>query len=121
MKNKTKNTVLAEKIELAGSFWKKMIGLMFRSGLEPGQCMLFTFGSEDYTGIWMLCMRFSIDLVYLDSKKRVITIYENIRPAGLDPRTWKVYYPDVPAKYVLELEAGAVKRTKTERGDIISF
>jgi uncharacterized membrane protein (UPF0127 family) len=121
MKNKTKNTMLAEKIELADSFFSKMIGLMLRKALGPKTCMLFTFGQEDYTGIWMLFMRFPIDLVYLDGRKRVITIYENIRPVGLDPRTWKVYYPDVPAKYVIELASGSVKKTRTVVGDVISF
>ena len=43
------------------------------------------------------------------------------QPIGLNPKTWKVYYPDTPAKYVLELSQGTVKQTGTELGDILDF
>jgi len=121
IRNKTKNVTLATEIEFANSMFSKARGLMFRSALPNGKSMLFTFGSEDHVGIWMLFMRFPIDLVYLDSRKRIISIYENIKPINLNPNTWKVYYPNTPAKYVLELSQGTVKKTGTELGDILDF
>ena len=121
IRNKTRNKTLISKIERADSYFAKARGLMFRSGLEEGQGMLFTFPSEDRVGIWMLFMRFPIDLVYLDSGKRVIDVFENIRPVSLNPRTWKVYYPKQPAKYILELRQGTVKETGTEIGDVLEF
>jgi len=121
IRNKTKNLTLITEIELADSMFLKARGLMFRKEMDSKKGMLFTFNKQERTGIWMLFMRFPIDLVYLDSQKRIINIYENIRPIGLNPGTWKVYYPETPAKYILELSRGTVKQTGTELGDILEF
>ena len=121
IRNKTKNKILVSKIEKAESFFAKAKGLMFRSEFPKDSGMLFTFDNEGFVGIWMLFMRFPIDMVYLDSEKRIVGIYENIIPVSMNPKTWKVYYPEIPAKYILELNSGLVKESKTEIGDILDF
>jgi len=73
------------------------------------------FEKEQKPGIWMLGMRFPIDIVFLNSKKQVITIARNAQPCSLNPRTWHVYYPQKPVQYVLEVNAGAAQGT--HKGD----
>jgi uncharacterized membrane protein (UPF0127 family) len=121
IRNKTKNTILVNETERADSVFSKAKGLMFRSELGKGRGMLFTFGREDYVGIWMLFVRFPIDLIYLDSKKRVVGIFERIRPVTFNPKTWKVYYPVVPSKYIIEVNSGIIRETGTEIGDSLEF
>ncbi len=121
IKNATRDTIIAKSVELADSFWKKAKGLMFRNELEKESGLLMVFKDEDFVGIWMMFMKFPIDLIYLDSKKHVVGLFENIKPIGLNPKTWRVYYPEDPARYVLELRSGTVKKTGTKMGDILNF
>jgi uncharacterized membrane protein (UPF0127 family) len=114
--------VIAENVEVAESFGSKALGLMFRKSLPHGSAMLFIFDKPGKHGIWMPFMRFPIDIVFLDSRKRVVGLHERAKPISFrSGKTWKVYYPDEPAKYVIELPAGTVKRKKIAAGKTCCF
>ena len=86
---------------IADSFAKKMFGLMFWKGIGKKECMLFVLDKPAKAGIWMLNMQFPIDIVWVSEDKRVVSIVKNAEPCkGLFGCT--VYYPDKPAKYILE-------------------
>jgi uncharacterized membrane protein (UPF0127 family) len=119
--NTTKRTVLAKESEIAESGLSKARGLMFRKELPEGKALVMVFGKEGNPSIWMPFMRFSIDVIFLSSEKRVVGIHENVKPMGLHPKSWKVYYPEKPAKYIIETNAGEVKRSLTEPGHRIEF
>jgi uncharacterized membrane protein (UPF0127 family) len=96
---------------VARSPWRKALGLMFRGSLGEGEGLLLDFGQEGRFGIWMLFMRFPIDVVFLDKEWRVVGLHKRARPfAPWRPGTWKVYYPESKARYALEIRAGAVER-----------
>ena len=114
-------TEIAENVEVAESFVSKTLGLMFRKSLPRNGAMLFIFDNAGKHGIWMPCMRFRIDVVFLDSRKRVVGLHERVRPISFRKRTWKVYYPDKPARYVIELPQGTVKRKGIRHGDRMGF
>lgn len=78
-------------------------GLSGRDTLGAGSGMLFVFESADYWGIWMKDMRFAIDIVWLGEEGEVLTVVDRATPASY-PR---VFVPSSPARYVLELPAGA--------------
>lgn len=119
--NKTKNTILANEMEIADNHGKRTRGLMLRDSLPKNQALLMVFPRKGNHKIWMLGMKFPLDLVFLDSSKRVIEIHENVRPMNLNPRTWKTYCSGKHAKYVLELSPGTVKKTRTVSGDLLDF
>ena len=121
IKNVTRKILVAENAEVAKGFWKKSLGLMFRGCIKDGQCFLMEFKREGIYGIWMPCMRFPIDIIFLDGGKKVVGIFENIRPLGRDTSTWKVCRPAKPAKWILELKAGAANRKKISAGDRLAF
>jgi len=114
-------TVIAENVEVAEGFFHKMGGLMLRGSLPKGSALLMVFSKPGKHGIWMPLMRFPIDIVFLDSRKRVVGLHERARPVSFRKRTWRVYYPDKPGKYVIELPAGTVKRKKIAAGDLLLF
>lgn len=91
-------------LEIADTPRKRALGLMFRKSPRP---LLMDFEKQGNHGIWMLFMRFPIDLIFLDKEKRVITTYKNIKPITLNPKTWKIYRPGSPARYALEIPAQA--------------
>lgn len=76
------------------------------------------FDSSETHGIWMKDMNFSLDLVWLNSDKKVVYIVKNAYPE--DPPT-TVYVPKDPSLYVLELPIGSVQKAGIKTGDTASF
>lgn len=91
--------------ELALSFAERQRGLMFRRELPSSQGMLFLFENPGRYGFWMLNTLVPLDIVWLDSQRRVVFVSENTPPcpAGTFCPT---YGSDVVAQFVLELAAG---------------
>jgi uncharacterized membrane protein (UPF0127 family) len=94
------------RLETADTLWKKARGLMFRKPLGDDEGMLFVFGKECRPMFWMFGMRFPVDMLFLDSERKVVDVKRGCRPMSLDPRTWRMYVPKKPAKYALEVNAG---------------
>ncbi len=119
--NLTRCTTITRKTELASSIFSKTKGLMFRENLDEGKGMLFMFSREGKHSIWMMGMRFPIDIIYIDSDKRVVGIHKDFRPMRLHPKTWKISKPDKKCKYVLELNTGVIDNSATKIGDELEF
>jgi uncharacterized membrane protein (UPF0127 family) len=115
--NKTKGTVLCKTYEVANTTWKRTKGLMFRKALPKDHGLLMVFDPPSRPGIWMFGMRFPIDIIFLDSQKRVIKVVENARPLGLSWKTWRVYFPPEPVAFVLEIPSEKEKENRNKVGD----
>jgi uncharacterized membrane protein (UPF0127 family) len=109
VRNETRGSVLGECIDLADTSRKRQKGLLGRSGLAAGHGLwivpcesIHTFG-----------MRFPIDVVYLDRKKRVRKVRRAMRP-------WRLSMCSV-AHSVLELPIGVIDQTLTQKGDQLHF
>ena len=109
--NRTRGTVLCERLEVAESMAAQSRGLLGRDGLASGAGMLFE-GSRLLPLMWMhmFFMRFAIDIVFLDQSNRVLRINHNLKP-------WRVSSMVFGARRALELEAGAAARSGTAEGD----
>lgn len=103
--------------EIADEQDERQIGLSNRENIGEYQGMLFEFDSEDYYGFWMKDMRFSLDMVWLNGDKRVVSVEKVVSPESY-PR---VYYPARPSQYVLELPEGTADRLGIEAGDRLSW
>ncbi|MGD0938739.1 MAG: DUF192 domain-containing protein [Terracidiphilus sp.] len=107
--NLTRNSILATCMEVADSGPKRNKGLLGREGLSSGEG-LWIIPCESVHTFWM---RFPIDLVYLDSKKRVQKLVSAL-PA------WRLS-ACLRAHSVLELPAGTIRITQTQPGDTLEF
>lgn len=107
--NRTKSASLGAAIELANSGKTRNKGLLGRDGLEPGEGLWIV----PCEAIHMFFMRFAIDVVYLDKKKRVVKIVPELKP-------WRLS-ASMKAHSVLELPAGTASQTGTEPGDEIEI
>ena len=105
MRNQTRATVLGEAIDVADTSEKRRTGLLKHQRLEAGEGLWINPCESVHT----FFMKFPIDLVYLDKKKKVRKV-RNAVPA------WRLSACLV-AESVLELPAGTAQRTGTERGD----
>jgi uncharacterized membrane protein (UPF0127 family) len=107
--NRTRQVVLAHRVEVADHGATRRKGLLGRDSLPTGQ------------GLWIVpCesvhtfgMRFPIDLVYLDRKKKVKKIRSGVPP-------WRLS-ACLSAHSVVELASGTVQMTQTQPGDKLEF
>lgn len=81
-------------------------GLSGRQGLAPDEGMLFIFKQPGHYGFVMRNMNFPLDILWLDSNQKVVHIVQNAQPEAA--QTLQTYRPDLPAQYVLEINAGLV-------------
>lgn len=109
VKNATRGTVLGDRIEVAGSGAKRRKGLLGRDGLGAGEGLWIVPCESVHT----FFMRFAIDLVYLDRKNRVRKVRHAVGP-------WRLS-ACFTAHSVVELPAGTIRATHTERGDTIKI
>lgn len=105
VRNLDSQTLLAHRVEVARTFKTRFKGLLGRSELPTGDGLLIVPCRQVHT----FFMNFVIDVVFLDSKNRVIGIHHELAPWRLSS-----YHPD--AHSTLELPAGTLKNTGTEIG-----
>ncbi len=101
--------IIAGEVELADSFWRRFRGLMFRRRFPSGKALFFKFNKPGRHRVHMYFVRFSVDLVYLDSSFKIVEVRARLKP-------WRVYWPKAVAKYLIELPAGAVTRVQISIG-----
>lgn len=80
-------------------------GLSNKTYLPEGEGMLFVFEKPDQYSFWMKEMNFSIDMVWIDEKGKVIFVRESVSPDTYPT----LFTPPKPALYVLELNAGEAR------------
>jgi uncharacterized membrane protein (UPF0127 family) len=109
IRNRDKGTIVADAAEVASTSAKRRKGLLSHEALLPGQGLwivpceaIHTFG-----------MKFPIDIVYLDRKRRVRKTRVNMVPGRISMC--------LLAHSVLELPAGTIARTNTQTGDQLDF
>jgi len=106
------------KAEVADTTLKRIEGLMSKKTLPDNEGMLFIFGEENYHGIWMVNMSFSIDIIWVNKNLEIVDITEDVQPCKIN---CPVYLPDERALYVLEVNSGFTKKNKLQIGDTIAI
>jgi uncharacterized membrane protein (UPF0127 family) len=104
--NKTKETFLSFRVNIADSFAGRLIGLLGRRSLKPD------------SGVWIIPanaihtvgMLFSFDVVMIDKNFRVVSVKELVKP-------FRIILPKLRAESVIELPAHTIFRSRTEVGD----
>lgn len=110
----TGNTIIKIDIEIADNDYERQLGLMNRQSMEEMQGMLFIFPQERYQSFWMLNTLFSLDILFINSKKEIVTIHKYTTPLSEQS-----YPSSEPAIYVLEVNAGFCERHNIKLGDKI--
>ncbi len=102
-------------VEVADTQSEREQGLGERDSLARNHGMLFDFKTDDAWQMWMLKMRFDIDIAWLDATGKVVYMRENLTPDTFP----NVFIPDQNARYVLEVNAGALKAAGLKVGDTV--
>jgi hypothetical protein len=115
-RNLTRATVLAARLEVAGSLWGKFRGLMGRPSLAEGDGLYL----PDSNGIHMMFMRFPIDAVFVGRATADDPLVHPVVAVHRALPAWTGLVPFVRGGHgVLELPAGTIDGTGTQAGDLV--
>jgi uncharacterized membrane protein (UPF0127 family) len=92
-------------------------GLSGVKSLESDEGMFFVFEKPDKYGFWMKDMLFPIDIVWIDDSLHVIDVTKSLSPDTYP----KIFTPQTPVKYVLEVRAGFFDEHKLQIGDEVKI
>lgn len=90
------------RIEYAMTPEARELGLGGRADIPKDYGMLFVFPVDDYYGFWMEDAMAPLDIFWLDSQGQTVFIMADVATSTYPD----VFYPNVPARYVLETAAG---------------
>ncbi len=105
VRNITRGTSIGDAIATAETGAERRTGLLKHLRLEAGSGLWIVPCEAVHT--WF--MKFPIDLIYLDRKRRVRKVVRELPP-------WRMSMC-LPAHSVLELPPGTIDRTRTQKGD----
>jgi hypothetical protein len=110
--NKTKNALISKKVKYCRSFLSKATGFMFSK--SSNKTLIFIFDKEKKCSIHMFFVFFAIDVLFLNKKRTVVEMKENLKP-------FTIYIPKKKLKYIIELPAKTIKNKQIKNGDIMIF
>lgn len=92
-------------------------GLSASSVLPLDQGLMFVFDTPAKPGFWMKDMHYPIDIIWINTKKRVVAIHAHVLPESYP----QVLYPPTDVAYVLEINAGQAQKLGLVIGSKINF
>jgi len=110
------------KVGVANDEAERKEGLSGKSSLPEAEGLLFDFGQKDiFPSFWMRGMLIPIDIIWINDGK-IAKIDKNLTPPEKDTpdSSLKLYYPDKPIDYVLEVNAGFSDKNSLKEGDSVS-
>lgn len=106
--NRSKEVTIGDRIKIADTFWSRLIGLLGRKEIAPGEGILILPCNSVHT----LFMRFTIDVLFLDERMAVLRTLPSLKPYRISPIVRG-------AHSVLELAEGEIERKGIEVGDLL--
>ena len=106
------------KVSVANDEQERKEGLSGKSSLPEDEGLLFVFDQKDvFPSFWMREMLIPIDIIWINDGK-VTKIDKNLVPPEKNTQdsSLKLYYPNKPIDYVLEVNAGFADKNGVEIG-----
>jgi len=103
-------------IEFAEDAYETQTGLMYRKSMLPNRGMLFVFDNERPRSFYMKNTEFSLDIIYFDAERKLVSIAKNAQPFNQSSLP-----SEGPAQYVLEVNAGLSDQWGLQKGDLFEF
>lgn len=109
VRNVTRGSVLGNEVDVADTRAKRNTGLLKHTGLEPGHGLWIV----PCEGIHTFFMKFAIDVVFIDRKRRVRKVVRDLGP-------WRLAM-SMTAHSVIELPVGVIDASGTQKGDQLEW
>ncbi len=101
---------MAKDIVFANTPFKRLKGLLGDKSFLDGQALII----KPCNCVHTLFMRFSIDVLFVDSNNKVVKALGQLDPFKFSKMYWN-------SKKVVELPSGKLKSTQTQDGDSLQF
>lgn len=102
-------------VEIADDDAERAQGLMFRDAMAKDSGMLFIHESEEPLAYWMKNTKIPLDILFFDNARRLVAQQRDVPPCRLGDGC-PSYPSNVPARYVLELNAGEAATLGVKEG-----
>ena len=99
-------------VEIADTKEKREKGLMFRSSLDTNKGMLFILPYPYFASIWMKNTSLSLDILFISEDNIIVDSLREVLPFSE-----KIYTSKMITKYILEINAGLIKKLGIDIGD----
>ncbi|SDF01842.1 DUF192 domain-containing protein [Sporolituus thermophilus] len=109
LKNVTRGTVVATRVRVADTFWRRLKGLLGTTALPIDAALILRPCNSVHT----IGMRYAIDVLFLDKTYRVVKIVGRLGPNRLAAAAGAVM--------AVELPAGTAAKTNTAVGDYLEL
>ncbi|MDO7171796.1 DUF192 domain-containing protein [Mariniflexile sp. AS56] len=110
------STEISLDIEIADTDFDIQTGLMYRDSMKENQGMLFVFDDVTERYFYMKNTKIPLDIIYIDEAKQIVSFQKNAKPFD------ETALPsNLPAKYVLEVNAGLADAWLLAVGDGVQF
>jgi uncharacterized protein len=109
VRNQTRDTVLADRADIADTAFARNRGLLKRTALASGEGLWIV----PCEGVHTIGMKFPIDVVFLNRKRKVVKIRREMKK-------WRIAMC-LRGHSVLELPAGMCEAARTSVGDQLAF
>jgi len=96
-------------------------GMKFREALPQGRGMLFVHTKPAPYVYWMSNVKVPLDIVFMDSSRRIVEISADAPPCTKKPADCPVYGGHTSEQFVLELRAGEAQRLGLRQGQTLAF
>lgn len=106
VRNVTSEATLVDKGRVADNFWTRLKGLIGVRELHDGDGIAIIPCSS----VHCMFMSIPIDVIYVSADHRVVDVDHEMKP-------WAVGRPRRGVRYVIEVPAGAARRSGTQAGD----
>jgi len=94
----------------------RTVGLMFQESLPERAGMIFDFQRNDVVHMWMRNTILPLDMVFIGADSRIVKIARDTTPFSLE-----IISSDVPARRVLEINAGISDKYGLQIGDRVAI
>lgn len=111
-----KNVIKKIDVEIAETDEARHLGLMFREEMTEDQGMLFIFPVEEIQGFYMKNTIMSLDIIFVNSRKQIVKIYQNT-----EPFSEKTLSSHKPCLFVVEVLAGFCSKYGIKEGYYIDW
>jgi hypothetical protein len=101
-------------LEVARTFAEQEKGLMERDSMPEDHGMIFVFATEHVQEFWMKNTRFPLDIIFLDSAGKVVSVH-SMQAYDTTHNTSS----NVPARYAIEIRQGAAAASGVKIGAVL--
>jgi hypothetical protein len=98
-----------------------MRGLMFRESVPQDHGMLFVHRAPGHYGYWMYQTLIPLDMIWMDENHTIVEIVESAEPCKTVASQCPHYGGRETSRFVLELNAGLVRKYGIQTGQSIHW